>query len=41
MDVSLVAYVEQQLVLGSIEHRVQRQRQLNHAQVRAQMATSL
>jgi hypothetical protein len=38
VDVSLVAHVEEQLILWGIEDRVQRQRQLDHAQIRPQVA---
>ena len=41
MDVGLVADVEQQLVVGSVEDRVQGQRQLDDAQVRSQVAAGL
>ena len=41
VDVSLVAHVEEQLVFGGVEDRVQGQGQLDHAQVRAQVAAGL
>ncbi len=41
VDVSLVAHVEEQLILWGIEDRVQRQRQLDHAQIRPQVAAGL
>ena len=41
VDISLMADVEQYLVFGSIEHRVQSQCKFNHAKVRAQMAAGL
>ena len=41
VDVGLVADVEEQLVLGSIEDRVQRQGQLHHSQIRPQVAAGL
>ena len=41
MRVALVADVPDQLVLGRIKHRMDRDRQFNHAQTRAQMAARL
>ena len=41
MDVGLVAHIEEELVLGRIEDRVQRQRQLHHSQIGTQVTTGL
>ena len=41
MDVRLVAYVETERSVGSIENGVQRQRQFHDAQIWAQMAAGL
>ena len=41
MRVALVAHIPDQLVLRRIEHRMDRDRQFNHAQTRAQMAARL
>ena len=41
MRVALVAHIPDQLVLGCIEHRMDRDRQFNHAQTCAQMAARL
>ena len=41
MRVALVADVPDQLVLRRIKHRMDRDRQFNHAQTRAQMAARL
>ena len=41
MDIGLMTYVKNQLILRRIEYLVQGQRQLYHAQVRRQMAASV
>ena len=41
VDVGLVANIKEQLVLGSIEYRVQGQGQLDHSQIRPQVAAGL
>ena len=41
VNIGLVADVEQQLVLGRIKNRVQRQREFHHAEVGAKVSAGL
>ncbi len=39
MNIGLVADIEEELVFGRIEHKVQSQREFDHTQVGSQVAT--